>query len=181
MERFAGHHCVSSRRCGWKTPVLIAFTGRDETFLNDLRDHAMSIFAGAMLINASPKPLKPVTGLLVGSNCWYLRRKALRGCLPFVKERLDNTARLKADPKCDWIPPVGTFPCTVHSGLRHLFLRPPPSTEQYSNFDAKCSKDFTDLRNRKTAFNGLSTNATQLPPKGMLVNLIPNVLHIGCF
>lgn len=78
---------------------------RDETFLNDLRDHAMSIFAGAMLINASPKPLKPITGFLVGSNCWYLRRKALKGCLPFVTERLEATARYKADPKCGWTPP----------------------------------------------------------------------------
>jgi cytochrome P450 len=78
---------------------------RDEQFLNDLRDHAMSIFAGAMLINASPKPLKPITGFLVGSNCWYLRRKAMKGCLPFVKERLDNTAKFKANPKCGWTPP----------------------------------------------------------------------------
>ncbi|KAI4691365.1 uncharacterized protein J4E84_003658 [Alternaria hordeiaustralica] len=78
---------------------------RDEQFLNDLRDHAMSIFAGAMLINASPKPLKPVTGFLVGSTCWYLRRKAMKGCLPFVTERLNATARFKADPKCGWTPP----------------------------------------------------------------------------
>jgi hypothetical protein len=66
----------------------------------------MSIFAGAMLINASPKPLKPITGFLVGSNCWYLRRKAMKGCLPFVKERLENTAMFKADPQCGWVPPV---------------------------------------------------------------------------
>ncbi|KAH7072741.1 ent-kaurene oxidase [Paraphoma chrysanthemicola] len=78
---------------------------RDEQFLNDLRDHAMSIFAGAMLINASPRPLKPITGFLVGSNCWYLRRKAMKGCLPFVKERLDNTAKFKANPNCGWTPP----------------------------------------------------------------------------
>lgn len=66
----------------------------------------MSIFAGAMLINASPKPLKPITGFLVGSTCWYLRRKAMKGCLPFVKERLDATAQFKANPKCGWTPPV---------------------------------------------------------------------------
>ncbi len=71
----------------------------------------MSIFAGAMLINASPKPLKPVTGFLVGSTCWYLRRKAMKGCLPFVTERLNATARFKADPKCGWTPPVGFAPC----------------------------------------------------------------------
>ncbi|CAN9385110.1 cytochrome P450 [Alternaria alternata] len=78
---------------------------RDEQFLNDLRDHAMSIFAGAMLINATPKPLKPVTGALVGSTCWYLRRKAMKGCLPFVTERLNATAQFKADAKCGWTPP----------------------------------------------------------------------------
>lgn len=66
----------------------------------------MSIFAGAMLINASPKPLKPITGALVGTNCWYLRRKAMKGCLPFVKERLENTARFKAGEKSEWTPPV---------------------------------------------------------------------------
>ena len=86
-----------------------SIVGRDEQFLNDLRDHAMSIFAGAMLINATPKPLKPVTGALVGSTCWYLRRKAMQGCLPFVTERLNATAQFKADAKCGWTPPVG-FP-----------------------------------------------------------------------
>lgn len=77
----------------------------------------MSIFAGAMLINASPKPLKPITGFLVGSNCWYLRRKAMKGCLPFVKERLDNTARFLADPQCGWVVPVSSFKCTLDVDL----------------------------------------------------------------
>jgi hypothetical protein len=80
----------------------------------------MSIFAGAMLINASPKPLKIVTGFLVGSNCWYLRRKALKGCLPFVEERLDATARFKTDPKCGWTPPVGLTPCIIRTQIRML-------------------------------------------------------------
>lgn len=89
----------------------------------------MSIFAGAMLINASPKPLKPITGFLVGSNCWYLRRKALKGCLPFVKERLDATAQFKADPKCGWTPPVRPFLMSAMSHVNTLIpmseRRPP--------------------------------------------------------
>ena len=87
--------------------------GRDEAFLDNLRDHAMSIFAGAMLINATPGPLKPVTGALVGANCWYLRRKALAGCLPFVTERLNKTAEYKADKDCGWTPPVSELYCII--------------------------------------------------------------------
>ena len=77
----------------------------------------MSIFAGAMVINASPKPLKPITGFLVGANCWYLRKKALKGCLPFVTDRLDATARFKADPNCAWTPPVRLTTCILKCRL----------------------------------------------------------------
>jgi hypothetical protein len=107
------HHCVRINLKYHERKLTMYCTGRDEQFLNDLRDHAMSIFAGAMLINASPKPLKPITGFLVGSNCWYLRRKAMKGCLPFVEERLNKTAEYKADAKCGWTPPVSLLLCST--------------------------------------------------------------------
>ncbi|KAK2745533.1 hypothetical protein FQN57_003658 [Myotisia sp. PD_48] len=78
---------------------------RDDEFLKCLRDHAMAIFAGAMVINSSPKPIKPIFGTLVSWLCRFLCARALKRCLPTVRERLDNTAGLKADPSYDWIPP----------------------------------------------------------------------------
>jgi hypothetical protein len=86
--------------------VLTSAIGRNDKFLKDLRDHAMSIFAGAIVINSTPKILKPVTGTLVGWTTWFLFEKTLKTCLPFVKERLAETAKLKADPSYNWTPPV---------------------------------------------------------------------------
>ena len=117
----------------------------------------MSIFAGAMLINASPKPLKPITGSLVGATCWYLRKKAMKGCLPFVKERLENTAKFKADSSFDWTPPVSL------QMFRYIAVQ--QLTAEY----------------RKMAFSGLLMNVTLQPPKVKSDSLIPSVLLIVCF
>ncbi|KAI1778215.1 ent-kaurene oxidase [Hypoxylon cercidicola] len=78
---------------------------RDGEFLEMLRDHGITVFAGALFINSTPKPLRPIAGKLVSMSCNYYFKKALKLSLPIVKERLDNTANLKANPHCDWTPP----------------------------------------------------------------------------
>jgi hypothetical protein len=80
--------------------------GRDVEFLDSLRDHATSIFAGAALINSTPRPFKWVTAVAVSVTCRYLLRKVMKKCLPVVKKRLEDTAKLKADPTYDFTPPV---------------------------------------------------------------------------
>ncbi|KAL4744748.1 cytochrome P450 [Aspergillus terricola var. indicus] len=78
---------------------------RDEAFLKSLRNHGMSVFAGATLINATPKPLKPIVGCVVRLLCYYFTNRAAAKCLPLVKERLEHTARLKLDATYAWEPP----------------------------------------------------------------------------
>lgn len=79
------------------------------------------MFGGAIVINVTPKPFKFIVGNLVFLACSYYYRKAMRMSLPFVQERLDNTARLKADDSYPWTPPVFThtpFP-QIHFPKNH--------------------------------------------------------------
>ncbi|KAI0481797.1 ent-kaurene oxidase [Xylaria cf. heliscus] len=78
---------------------------RDEDFLTRLRDHAMCVFAGALIINSTPGPVRWITGYLVGWASYFLFLRVCRICLPFVKQRLENTAKLKNDSSFPWIPP----------------------------------------------------------------------------
>jgi hypothetical protein len=66
----------------------------------------MSLFMGAMTINATPKPLKGVSGVIVYLLCQYQLQRTLKKCLPLVAERLANTARLRADDSFSFTPPV---------------------------------------------------------------------------
>ncbi|KAL4756767.1 cytochrome P450 [Aspergillus foveolatus] len=78
---------------------------RDKEFLRLLKSHGMSVFAGATLINATPKPLKPIVGSVVRLLCYYFSNRAAAKCLPLVKERLERTAKLRLDATYAWDPP----------------------------------------------------------------------------
>jgi cytochrome P450 len=78
---------------------------RNPEFLDALRDHAMGIFGSALVIGCTPNLFKPIPGAIAAATCQYLFRRAAKMSLPFIKERLDNTAKLKADPSFDWTPP----------------------------------------------------------------------------
>ncbi|KAL3462037.1 cytochrome P450 [Aspergillus heterothallicus] len=78
---------------------------RDEALLNSLKNHGMSVFAGATIINCTPKPLKPIVGSVARVVCYYFSTRAAAKCLPLVKERLEHTARLKVDAAYAWRPP----------------------------------------------------------------------------
>lgn len=75
-------------------------------FLARLRDHGMCLFMGALVINSTPRPFRFISGYLVGWTCYILLRRVAARCLPFVKERLAETAKLKAEPSYEWTPPV---------------------------------------------------------------------------
>lgn len=66
----------------------------------------MTVFVGAMAIGATPSFVRPVSGKVVSWLCEYRFRKVLKLCLPFVNERLENTARAKSDAAFCWTPPV---------------------------------------------------------------------------
>ncbi|KAH7310882.1 cytochrome P450 [Stachybotrys elegans] len=78
---------------------------RDSAFLASLRDHAMTMFVGSMIINATPSLLKPITGHIVGWLCERRFKEAYNICLPFILERLENTRRSRADPSHPWEAP----------------------------------------------------------------------------
>ncbi|KAI1076229.1 cytochrome P450 [Whalleya microplaca] len=65
----------------------------------------MCVFAGAVLINSTPGPIRFISGYLVGWSSYLLFRRVARACLPFIKERLEQTAKLRADPGFSWVPP----------------------------------------------------------------------------
>ncbi|KAK3322934.1 hypothetical protein B0H66DRAFT_602358 [Apodospora peruviana] len=79
---------------------------KDAAFLNSLRDHGMFTFLGALLISATPLFLRPITGNLTSWACELQFLRVKRRCLPFIKERLANTARALSDPRFCWTAPV---------------------------------------------------------------------------
>lgn len=84
------------------------FLGRDEEFLRAIQNHGASVVGGALLINAMPKLLKPVAGILIKQICHIYFKRVAAICLPLIKQRLGCTARSKMNPNEDWDPPVGS-------------------------------------------------------------------------
>lgn len=68
----------------------------------------MCVFAGALIINSTPGPLRWISGYIIGWSSYFLFLRVCRICLPFVKQRLEHTSKLRSDPTYDWTPPVRT-------------------------------------------------------------------------
>jgi hypothetical protein len=77
-----------------------------------------------MLINCTPWFLRPLTGYPVALVTYYCLRKATKECIPIVRERLHNTALLKADPDFAWTPPVSDTVLLVRNQNTHLIVIP---------------------------------------------------------
>lgn len=115
------------------TPVSESFSrlihplvGRNVAFLGSLRDHGMITFLGALMISATPRFLRPITGTLIGWACEFAFLRAKWLCMPFIKERLANTARAIKDPGFCWTAPV-SYCLPIHQAdyeLITLFLGP---------------------------------------------------------
>ncbi|GAB1320333.1 hypothetical protein MFIFM68171_10543 [Madurella fahalii] len=78
---------------------------QDDVFLKSLRDHGMITFLGALMISGTPHLFKPITGKIIGWACEWMFHRTKRLCMPFVKERLANTARAREDPSFCWTAP----------------------------------------------------------------------------
>ncbi|KAH8593609.1 cytochrome P450 [Bisporella sp. PMI_857] len=78
---------------------------RNEKFLKSLRDHAMTMFVGALFINGTPRLFRPLTGKFIGWLCEFQFRKTLKLCLPLIKERLAAIKKAKADSDLSFDPP----------------------------------------------------------------------------
>lgn len=87
-------------------PCLMLSPGRDLVFLDRLKAHALTIFSGAIATSCLPIMVQPIFGPVLSWVCTFMGERATRISKPFVKERLENTARLKADAKYSWTPPV---------------------------------------------------------------------------
>ncbi|KAM4066397.1 cytochrome p450 [Hirsutella rhossiliensis] len=78
---------------------------RDVVFLDRLRDHAMSLFGGAIAMSCLPSALQRVFGPILMIVSRFMAERVMKRSRPIVRERLENTARLKADPDHEWTPP----------------------------------------------------------------------------
>ncbi|RYP76017.1 hypothetical protein DL771_002089 [Monosporascus sp. 5C6A] len=90
---------------------------RDIDFIQRLRDHALAIFLGGAAINATPKLIRPVIGLFTGLLCEFLFRRALKKCMPVVRERLEKMAMLRSDPSYSWSPPEDSLQWIVEESF----------------------------------------------------------------
>ncbi|KAF1852233.1 cytochrome P450 [Cucurbitaria berberidis CBS 394.84] len=78
---------------------------RDIVFLDRMKDHAMTIFAGALVLNCFPKSLFPVFGPVLSLVSGFMEKRAMEKSMPVVEKRLVQTARWKSEPACEWAPP----------------------------------------------------------------------------
>ncbi|KAI0884969.1 cytochrome P450 [Annulohypoxylon maeteangense] len=67
----------------------------DEKYLASLEGQSVALFGGAMLINITPKLLRPVMGYLVKLWCAYYARKFTKICAPYVEARIRETIHSK--------------------------------------------------------------------------------------
>lgn len=77
--------------------MLVLNVGRDEDFLAAMRDHATCVFGGAIVINAVPEIVRPILGAGVKLACSYYYKKALKKCLPVVRDRVELTNRVVSE------------------------------------------------------------------------------------
>ncbi|KAI0404297.1 ent-kaurene oxidase [Xylaria palmicola] len=131
---------------------------RNPAFLDCLRDHAMSVFIGALLVNCTPWPLKSLSGIVVGMICKYKLNKAVEICMPFVKERLEHTAKLKADSSYNWTPP--------NDGLQWII------EECYSSRDPAAQLDIARVCHRVVLVNDVSLHTTSFSLQNFILDLM---------
>ncbi|OAL53555.1 cytochrome P450 [Pyrenochaeta sp. DS3sAY3a] len=77
----------------------------DIVFLDRMKDHAMTIFAGALLLNCVPKILHPIFGPLLSLASAIMGHRAMKRSLPIVKERLALTEKWNAETDPKWSLP----------------------------------------------------------------------------
>ena len=82
------------------------FAGRDVVFLNRMKDHATTVFAGALILNCFPSFSHSLMGLVFSRIVGFLANRAMVRSLPLVEGRLAQTSQWKAEPHCGWEPPV---------------------------------------------------------------------------
>ncbi|KAI1172623.1 ent-kaurene oxidase [Nemania sp. FL0916] len=138
---------------------------RNMDFIQRVQDHSLCLFLGAIMINSTPWPFKDITGLAVGWLCYYQLQRVSKLCLPFVKERLENNARLKADPSYPWVPPK--------DGLQWII------DECYATGDPKQLKPERVLH-RLVFMNDISLHSTSYTAQNVILDLAcvdPNVIE----
>ncbi|KAK4185242.1 Ent-kaurene oxidase [Podospora australis] len=137
---------------------------RNEAFLKSLQDHGMITFMGALMISATPSFLKPVTGTLIGWACEFQFQRAKRLCLPYIKERLANTARARADPTFCWETP--------RDGLQWLIQ------DSYATNDPS-QLDPVRVTRRFLYINDISLHSTSYTMQNVIPDIY-NPAHQGC-
>ncbi|KAI0809679.1 ent-kaurene oxidase [Xylaria sp. FL0064] len=138
---------------------------RNPAFLDCLRDHAMSVFSGALLVSCTPWPFKSLSGIVAAAMCRYQLKKAVKLCLPFVKERLVKTAKVKANSNYDWIPP--------NDGLQWII------EECYSSLNPTAQLDPIRVCHRLVLINDVSLHTSSFTLQNLILDLMSTDPSLG--
>ncbi|KAI1822654.1 ent-kaurene oxidase [Xylaria intraflava] len=138
---------------------------RNPRFLDCLRDHAMSVFSGALLVSCTPWPLKNLSGIIAAMMCRYQFSRAVKICLPFVKKRLEETSKLKADSSYDWTPP--------NDGLQWII------EECYSSQNPAAQLDPVRVCHRVILINDVSLHTSSFTLQNFILDLMSTDPSLG--
>lgn len=109
LRSAALYRCLYTTLGGTSGHLLTLFlvtVGQDIVFLDKMKDHALTIFAGALVLNCFPASLYPVLGPLLSWVSGFMGNRAMKRSLPVVEARLKQTPRWKAESDDSWKLPV---------------------------------------------------------------------------
>ncbi|TGO61261.1 hypothetical protein BOTNAR_0131g00070 [Botryotinia narcissicola] len=95
-------------------PVLC----RDEYYLEQARQYALSVFGGALVIRLFPKFMKPVVGRLVGLKSKWHASNVEHIILPIVIDRLENAKKKQVDSEFSWVEPEDALQWIIEECLK---------------------------------------------------------------
>jgi hypothetical protein len=83
--------------------------GRDDDFIEALKQHGTYVFGSGFMINSLPWFLKPLAGIVVKVYGRNIRAKCLKHLLPLIKARLIKYRSYLRNPEYAWDAPVSVF------------------------------------------------------------------------
>ncbi|KAF7531947.1 hypothetical protein G7054_g8381 [Neopestalotiopsis clavispora] len=137
---------------------------RDEDFLGAMRDHATCVFGGAIVINAVPEILRPILGTGVKLACSYYYKKALKKCLPIVRDRVELTSRVMSGQASKVELPEDGLQWLIYEA----FKKPNPD-----------ERDPVRLAERLLFLNDVSMHTTSYSVSNVIVNLFSSDPSLG--
>ncbi|OTA76494.1 hypothetical protein M434DRAFT_38838 [Hypoxylon sp. CO27-5] len=138
---------------------------RNVVFLDRMKSHAMTVFAGAIAVSCLPSSLQPIFGPLLSLAASFMARRVMKISLPIVKERLEETARLKADENYNWTPP--------HDALQWII------DDCYASINSKDQLSLKRVCHRLLLVNDISMLTTAFTAQNFILDLFSTNPSLG--